>query len=783
MLPAKVTVNNERYRVSYAVDQGLSVADIKHGLVFLQNGQLLEQGVAAESISVDDPKFGEGIGIQVTGKSGSQIQVVLFAALPFVIIRTRVRNSSLVSVNFDRTAVLQAALNLDTDREKLSAFGTGGPGAVSTYGSYCYLAVVEPKSRSGVVAGWISHDRGSGIVLTQVTDDQVSLTSRIDYGRLIVDPGSSTELESFAIGYFADCLDGLESYADAVAAYYAIELPEIPSVYCTWYDCGRAGTEPYLRQLTNFAAENLMPYGLSVIQIDDGWQMGERRNGPGKVFIDVHPNGPYPRGMQEIADYIKAQGLTAGIWLMPFAADQEDPFFQARIDWLVKNPDGQPWVSRWGGAALDMSFEPARVYLRSVLKQLVEAWGFKYLKMDGIYTGAAVDLLYVNDQYKEDNLGIPHFANPNKTPIEIYRDGLKLVREAVGAEVFLLGCCARQNMRSFGGSFGLVDAMRIGPDNGSRLDRILRGPQYGGQTYFLHGRVWINDPDPVYVRESVPYNLARTLTSWQAISGQLYTSSDNYPALPVERLELLKRTMANHGLKPRPLDLFERAIPSVWRLTHETDGVKRTVVAVFNWDLENSQCFSLSCADLGLSSKERYTAFDYWSNRFLGPIEERLELELAAADCAVLAIRPTAAFPQVISTSQHVTQGIIDLLDERWDSAANTLCGSSKLIAHDPYELRIACLAPQGVWQAEAVIVETAGGADVSAAIKEQVGGTLRVVLHSAASTTAVWKIKFAQVSCGDPYAGFDPLTVLTGKTDPVVAQQGMDQVMEEPVD
>ena len=56
--------------------------------------------------------------------------------------------------------------------------------------------------------------------------------------------------------------------------------------------------------------------------------------------------------------------------------------------------------------------------------------------------------------------------DPDKTNIEAFRSGLKLVREAAGKDVFLLGCCASQNMRSYGGAFGLVDAMRVGPDNG-----------------------------------------------------------------------------------------------------------------------------------------------------------------------------------------------------------------------------------------------------------------------------------------------------------------------------
>jgi len=55
----------------------------------------------------------------------------------------------------------------------------------------------------------------------------------------------------------------------------------------------------------------------------------------------------------------------------------------------------------------------------------------------------------------------------------------------------------------------------------------------------------------------------------------------------------------------------------------------------------------------------------------------------------VISLRPVGESPFVISTSQHVTQGIIDLSDERWNPASKTLSGKSKVVANDPYELRV----------------------------------------------------------------------------------------------
>jgi hypothetical protein len=123
------------------------------------------------------------------------------------------------------------------------------------------------------------------------------------------------------------------------------------------------------------------------------------------------------------------------------------------------------------------------------VQRITKAWGYKYLKLDGLCTGSATETeqVYVNEEYRDDRLGDAVFSDREKTNLEALRSGLRLVRNAAGKDVFLLGCCAPQNMRSFGGAFGLVDAMRIGPDNSASWLALIRGVQFGSRTYFLHG--------------------------------------------------------------------------------------------------------------------------------------------------------------------------------------------------------------------------------------------------------------------------------------------------------
>ncbi len=64
----------------------------------------------------------------------------------------------------------------------------------------------------------------------------------------------------------------------------------------------------------------------------------------------------------------------------------------------------------------------------------------------------------------------------------------------------------------------------------------------------------------------------------------------------------------------------------------------------------------------------------------------------------------------LISTSRHVTQGMVDVTDEKWETAAaglaGTLSGRSKVVGGDSYEIRIAL--PEGAQKWKAMRAELA---------------------------------------------------------------------------
>lgn len=635
---------------------------------------------------------------------------------------------------------------MDLPEIKLSAFsqkpvaqGTGGLTAVDGHsGSFSYLAVAEPRSRRGVVAAWLTNLSASGIVGSCFdADGRVVLRPFAEYGRMLLPPGSALKRDTFVIGAFDDCRLGLETYADTVARRFDIVLPGQISGYTTWYSdrygysdrsenrngCGAGTAESTLRFAE--AAEKLRAFGFGYFQIDDFWQDGKFRNStPARTFCRVDPTGPYKDGFKPVTAALAEKGIRTGIWYMPFAGlsydeywfDKSNLFVRAVAD--VKKPPkrikgksivaglkkGAPYETVWGGTCIDMTKPESRAYLASLTSTMTHEWGMRFIKFDGMWTAMACDLLGGNT-WRNDHFDLAEYADPTKSNIEAFRLGCEVIRGSAAPGTFILACNLAQNPRSLAASYGLVDAMRVGGDNGP-IDmfpgRYLAGPLDGTPRYFLNGRVWYNDPDPVYVRDAVPVGRARTFATWSALAGVLYNFSDWLPDLSAGRVEILKRTMAPHGvLTVRPIDFFERTLANAWVL----EKGDRRIFGLYNWSTNETLKIDYPAAYAGLDPDKTYVGFDFWNGRFTKPFKGSLCAEIPADDCRVIACTPLADRPVLVSTSRHVASPVIDVTGEKWDGRTKTLSGTSKTVRGDAYELRF--------WVPDAYRCVSAGGGEI----------------------------------------------------------------------
>jgi hypothetical protein len=389
-----------------------------------------------------------------------------------------------------------------------------------------------------------------------------------------------------------------------------------------------------------------------------------------------------------------------------------------------------------------MTNPDAREFLRRVVARISKEWGYKYIKIDGQLSGMAVKMLYPSLGYSPDNYGDAVLHDAEKTQVESYRMGLKLVREAAGDDVFILGCNVPQNGRTLGASFGTTDGMRIGHDVGAEWGAVRSCVAPPSHLYFLHNKVWYNDPDCLMLRDPLTLDQARAWGSLIAISGQMNVVSEWLPDLPPEKLDVIKRTMPNHGGMGRPVDLFENNLPGIWHYQYTMGDDPVDLVGLFNWDEKNPATVELELKRIGLSDSDEdsYVGFDFWENEFVGPLKDKLTKELRASSCRVIALHCQKSHPQLVSTSRHVTQGVIDVLDVDWDAEKNTLRGHSNVVAEDPYELRI--VAPEGFRVVNAGVSANDKKSGVTVELN-QPAPQVRVTIKSPTSRKVSWNVRF----------------------------------------
>ncbi len=227
----------------------------------------------------------------------------------------------------------------------------------------------------------------------------------------------------------------IQSVLGEWASGLGLEAPRpAPTVWCSWYEYFTAVTEDDIHE--NLRAMDTLDLPVDVVQIDDGYQ---------KALGDWLTLSGRFRSRAGIADKIRSRGRRAGIWTAPFLVDPASDLAAEHPDWLVRDTTGgfAHAGRNWGHdlRILDTTHPDAAACLTEVFTTL-RAEGYDYFKVDFLYAGA-LD-------------GVRH---ADVDALTAYRSGIRLIREAIGADSYLLGCGAPLLP-----SIGLFDAMRVSPD-------------------------------------------------------------------------------------------------------------------------------------------------------------------------------------------------------------------------------------------------------------------------------------------------------------------------------
>lgn len=494
--------------------------------------------------------------------------------------------------------------------------------------------------------------------------------------------------------------------------------------WSSWWAYFRQFDENSLQKLLDtWKEKHFADYGYRFIQIDDVYQ-GEFDRGRENCSLayGYHGGRPttwldwkkdlFPGGLSRYVASVKSSGFSPAVWMGCFFSDEETA--RQHPDWFVTDSTGKPAAAPWVSYAMDAAKEEvAESLIRPVFRGLKNA-GVEYVKIDQL-RHFLYDCVHNQPEWCEKN-GI--------TPADLLRAYLKIAREELGEDTFILSCWG-----VLPESIGLADACRIGGDG--------YGPVTMQQYNSWNGIVWRNDPDhcdilptkvsqgqgnitrvsevtsvksetiirpalasiagamlmlsdkpEVYADDANLYGLRRSSPVLFSVPGQLY----DFDPQKTDWLKNHPRTEIVSGANPAPCDAdqFGEVCP-FWLNEFNTGYENWSVLHRLNWakDPKTSlPAVTVSLADLGLDPEKEYLVYEFWKNKMAGVVKKEFVLPaLEANGIESWSFREKLDRPQLISTNRHLSQGAAEIEMMVWDN--HTLHGRSRVVMNDEYVLTV----------------------------------------------------------------------------------------------
>jgi hypothetical protein len=255
---------------------------------------------------------------------------------------------------------------------------------------------------------------------------------------------------------------------------------------------------------------------------------------------------------------------------------------------------------------LDPTHPDSKTYIKDLYTGLYND-GYRLFKID-----------YVHDLLNADEL-----YDKSKGVCEAITDLFTLIREVIGEDSRILGCGIPARCGAW-----VVDYGRIGIDIHTNWSHVEWVVEFLCTTYWMHKRIWVNDPDYLVVRgpetftEKV-YNVlnpnankpnpprwrrgaeftgdeAQTWADivWMTAGNTIL--SDKLSSLTPDALDMIKKVLADPVSENSiPLDLCENAHPCFWLSL----GAGRILLLIINWD-SREQELVFDFAKYGLTKPE-----------------------------------------------------------------------------------------------------------------------------------------------------------------------------------
>lgn len=446
--------------------------------------------------------------------------------------------------------------------------------------------------------------------------------------------------------------------------------------------CGWCSWEAYHSDVTlenvaetSKALAPLKPWGIELMQLDDGYQQTQvpmRKGGEvGESWLTT--NEKFPGGHPAIVEAMKAGGFTPGIWINATLTNKEN---SESIGCCIKDKNGELIKGDWIQYIMDCTPETLKVHVEKCYRQLREQ-GYRYFKIDSIR-----HLIYdgLEEAVRQGLMTTEEARKRHKAYLQAARDGM-------GEDIYLLSCWG-----VLSSSIGICDAMRVATDANPGWGAFSMQIRETARWYFAHRVLFTVDPDHVCVRAELPW--VRMMLSLVSLSGGVMMISDPPQTYDADRIGLMKRTMpplAAHAGEFGPIDYSTPActyIPKTktqeeasYAIAHEKKGEKYPMGSLWSIHMEQGgrnwcviqrcgvtplETVNLPLENVCLNPSRTYYAFDFWKQLAWKCTDGVLNMhELALGDCQVIALTDiTEKQIALLGSDRHVSCDAVSVLTE-----------------------------------------------------------------------------------------------------------------------
>lgn len=641
----------------------------------------------------------------------------------------------------------------------------------SSISSEQVMVVYDRTAGRAMLAGFLDSERWLGYVNLQTVHPEQVLRMSIgfDGGDLHMEPGEDLVLGSLLIMTGSAPWALLERYGDITARRHGVTRQAPPVSWCSWYPYRLGVTEDRILAEATIAADRLLPLGLSIIEVDLGW---EREHLP-HVF---EPNEQFPHGLRWLADRLESMGFQMGVWKAPYSISEYDSIPREHPEWLIQDADGIPfatstwhWPPNGNVYILDLTHPGAQQWLRERIAEL-HAAGVKYFKADFLSMAS-----HSAAKRRHDNRMVA--GSGSESP----RKGAAIIKEEL-SDAWILNCGGPQAPGT--GHWPLQYICNDTGNTGLMSWDFMRNIFRTVACHLWQNQRWgIIQPSCLCVGLPGTLEEARLRATMAFWAGGQIDISDTLTTLGEDRWQVLTATLPPLGISAKPIDLFEpiynyqasdygalcrgqhtdlvqaeHTPGSVWHLRIEQPWDSWHMVACFALHgLSDDQDpmptnFTIPLERLGLDPADTYWTYEFWSGQFLGPApswrknpegyahpgdwqdmltpgpDGSLSLSFTSPGVKLFALRNIRTYPWIVGTSFHQSCGT-ELSDVTWDQSRNELRGR----LHRP--------AGEQGW-----IIVTGAGRELASA--RQNGTELRTLpaAHGA------WKVLLTGASEGDQW-------------------------------